>query len=255
MKPEKSANAGLASESFDGIARKRSRWEQLQNEHSFVVTNLRRHGLLSALAVVLTIAACQGQDATYVWTSFDGNPDGIFATLVLSSPSYSGDFDPARIVSVTLSSAVSGTYDVNVSTDLYGWSSFVEWNPAGISEMMLAFSPGNPAPSWFLVADQNHLFGFNPYYPAWIAERRWDTALLARDYSGAWVGIPEPASGRLIVFGLMLVGVRYVSRENSKRIGRAGKFTREGVLARKNERARISTVPMATRRGLDGECN
>jgi hypothetical protein len=121
-------------------------------------------GVLLWLAVLclFTFATSQGQNTIYVWSSTDGDPSGISGTIVLNSPSYSGDFNASDIVSLTLSDTVSGTYNVDLATDIYARGGIMAWGPTGISEMVLGLSPG-PASSWFLVADLNKLYGFNPY--------------------------------------------------------------------------------------------
>jgi hypothetical protein len=181
--------------------------------------NITRHIFASALAVIFlfTVATGRGQNTIYVWSSLDGDPGGISGTIVLSSPSYSGDFDPSRIVSVTLSSTVSGTYNVTLPADIYAWGSIMTWGPTGISEMVLGLSRGQPNPSWFLIADQNNLYGFNPYCPAKIREYS-QGPLIAGDDLGAWVAyVPEPASIWLFVSALTF-GILYrVCRTGPKR--------------------------------------
>ncbi len=183
-------------------------------------TNIARYTSSFALAVVFlfTVATGRGQNTIYVWSSLDGYPGGISGTIVLSSPSYSGDFDPSRIVSVTLSSTVSGTYDVSLPADIYGWGSIMTWGPTGISEMVLGLSRGQPNPSWFLIADQNNIYGFDPYCPANIREYS-QGSLIAGDDLGAWVAyIPEPASIGLFVSAVTLGILCRVCRTGSERL-------------------------------------
>lgn len=148
-----------------------------------------------ALVVLMftpTMAFAQG---TYVWSSTDGDPGGISGTIVLSLPSYSGDFNASHIVSLTLADSLSGTYNVELATDIYASGSIMAWGPTGISEMVLGLSKGAPASSWFLIADQNNDYGFNP--PASIREFG-----IAGDFWGAWVSVPEPSTFALASLGL-----------------------------------------------------
>jgi hypothetical protein len=181
-------------------------------------TNISRHTFVSALTVIFlfTLATIRGQDTIYVWSSIDGNPGGISGTIVLNSPSYSGAFDASRIVSVTLSSTVTGIYNVTLPTDIYGWGFTMRWDPTGISEMLLGFSTGQPSQSWLLIADQDNIFRLNPWFPADISEYC-GGSLIASDYSGAWVAhVPEPASKWLCVFTIILGSLCRFRRIGSK---------------------------------------
>lgn len=173
-------------------------------------TNITRHTFAPAIVAIFLFAAAtsRGQNTIYVWSSLDGNPGGISGTIVLSSPSYSGDFDPSRIVSITLSSDVSGTYHVALPTDIYGWGGVMTWGPTRISEMILFVSMGQPNPYWILIANEDNVWTFNPDYPAQI-EEYCQGSLLAADHAGAWVAsVPEPASIWLLMlavaFGILL---------------------------------------------------
>jgi PEP-CTERM motif len=116
---------------------------------------------------------------------------------VLNLPSYSGDFNASHIVSLTLSDSLSGTYNVDLATDIYASGSIMAWGPTGISELVLGLSKGAPASSWFLIADQNNDYGFNPFYPASIREFG-----IAGGNWGAWVSVPEPSTFALDGLGL-----------------------------------------------------
>jgi len=156
--------------------------------------------LCSTATIILSIgSSCLAQNTTYVWSSFDGDPYGLSGTIVLNSPSYSGNFDPSRIVSVTLSDNLSSTYNVNLPHDLYGRSATMEWGPSGISEIALALSTGAGAPDWFLVADENRIWADSS--PASIQDY-YNGPNFTIDTSGAWVPfvIPEPTTMCLSMF-------------------------------------------------------
>lgn len=91
---------------------------------------------ISLSLVLFTALAAQAADQTYVFTPTYGNPYDMSGTIVLNTP-YSADGTAADIVSMTLSDNVSGTYDVDLATDIIGIGPLT-WNPTEIVSMNIS---------------------------------------------------------------------------------------------------------------------
>jgi hypothetical protein len=178
-------------------------------------TNITRYTFSSALAVLFLLAwtTSQGQNATYVWYSFDGDPYGFAGTIVFNSPSYSGPWDASRIVSITLSTTVSGTYNANLPADLSGWWSEMGWGPTGISGLYIMLTSPSSGLQWSVSSNFPNVPGGTTGLAV-----RFTPAYYIEDNSGVWMpeNVPEPASMWLFLFSVTLGTLHRVSRAGSK---------------------------------------
>jgi hypothetical protein len=201
--------------------------------------NTRPTGLPILAALVLGITfSTNAQDTEYVWNSYDGGayngalgpPSGLFpitGTIILDSPSSSGG-SLSDIVSLSLSSGLSGSYAVNPT----GASGFEDglyytislgtpftWTPTRITDMDITVTANFPSPpfgngftDYVLPMDASPLGGGSVDLDNVFGNGE------SIDPLGAWRGspVPEVFSTTALLFLSMVilsVGRHYLLRE------------------------------------------
>ena len=122
------------------VGKKPNRKPRFNNKIKTMKNTLQACLPLQTSLVLFTSVAAQAADTTNVWTSTDGDPDNLAATIVLDS-SANANGSISDIVSITLSDAVYGTYDVNIPHDITSLNGGTfSWDSTEITGMLLEIS-------------------------------------------------------------------------------------------------------------------